>query len=146
MFEFPFMPFGLRNAVPWTPELELAFERCKDHLATATLLAHPAVDAPLGLFTDASSSHVGACLKQLVGDSWQPLAFFSKKLTTRQSVWPAYHRELLGVYEAIQHFRHILEAQHATIYTPYLYSQQREKLSPVQLNQLSFISQFTTDI
>lgn len=137
--------------VPWSPESELAFQQCKDHLAYATLLAHPAPNAKLGLFTDASSTHVGACLQQLIDDNWQPLAFFSRKLSARQCTWPAYYRELLGVYEAVQHFRHIMEAEHVTIYTDhkpliYAFSQKREKLPPVQLNQLSFISQFTTDI
>lgn len=137
--------------VPWTPELEIAFNKCKEHLATATLLAHPISNAPLGLFTDASSSHVGASLQQNVNNEWQPLAFFSKKLSPRHTTWPAYYRELLAVYEAVQHFRHFLEAQHVTIYTDhkpliYAFTQRREKLPPVQLNQLSFISQFTTDI
>lgn len=136
---------------PWTNDLEVCFQKCKDHLAQATVLAHPVPDAELGLFTDASSSHVGSCLQQRVHECWQPLAFFSKKLSSKQASWPAYYRELLGVYEAVQHFRHILEAQHVRIYTDhkpliYAFSQRREKLPPVQLNQLSFISQFTTDI
>ncbi|GFX65279.1 integrase catalytic domain-containing protein [Trichonephila clavipes] len=46
---------------------------------------------------------------------------------------------------------HVLEAQHCTIYTDhkpitYVFLQRREKLPPVQLNQLSFLGQFTTDI
>ncbi|CAH0730480.1 unnamed protein product, partial [Brenthis ino] len=55
--------------------------------------------------SDASSTHVGAALQQRVNNQWEPLAFFSKKLTPRQTTWPAYYRELLGVYEAVQHFR-----------------------------------------
>ncbi|XP_047990749.1 uncharacterized protein LOC125229853 [Leguminivora glycinivorella] len=136
---------------PWTPELLANFEECKSSLSNATLLQHPVNDAPLGLFTDASSVHVGSCLQQFVNDQWCPLAFFSKKLTPQQSQWPAYYRELFAVYESVQHFRHILEVQHVTIYTdhkPLLYAfvQRREKLPPSQLNQLSFIGQFTTDI
>ncbi|CAK1592460.1 unnamed protein product [Parnassius mnemosyne] len=86
--------------VPWTPELECAFNACKESLGQATLLAYPQPDASLGLFTDASSVQVGACLQQRVD-----------------------HKLLL-----------------------YAFTQRREKLSPVQLNQLTFISQFTTDI
>lgn len=135
----------------WTPELLNQFEDCKISLSNATLLQHPVNDAPLGLFTDASSLHIGSCLQQQVNGQWCPLAFFSKKLTPQQSQWPAYYRELLAVYESVQHFRHILEVQHATIFTdhkPLLYAfvQRREKLPPPQLNQLSFIGQFTTDI
>lgn len=136
---------------PWSPELLEHFESCKKSLSNATLLQHPVNNARLGLFTDASSIHIGSCLQQQTGDDWVPLAFFSKKLTPKQAQWPAYYRELLAVYESVQHFRYILEVQHVTIFTdhkPLLYAfvQRREKLPPPQLNQLSFISQFTTDI
>lgn len=136
---------------PWTPELHEAFNACKQSLSTATLLQHPVNNAPLALFTDASSVHIGSCLQQQINGDWHPLAFFSKKLTTRQSEWPAYYRELLAVYESVQHFRHLLEVQHVTIFTDhkpllYAFAQRREKLPPSQLNQLSFISQFSTDI
>lgn len=135
----------------WSPELLEQFEACKRSLSSATLLQHPKDGVPIGLFTDASSVHIGSCLQQKIGDEWFPLAFFSKKLTTRQAEWPAYYRELLAVYESVQHFRHVLEVQHVTIFTdhkPLLYAfiQRREKLPPAQLNQLSFISQYTTDI
>ncbi|GFU57532.1 uncharacterized protein TNCV_3636951 [Trichonephila clavipes] len=78
-----------------------------------------------------------------------PLPF--KKFTTAQSQWPAYHRELFAIYSAVQHICHILEAQHCTIYTDhkpitYAFLQRYEKLPHVQLNQLSFIEHFTTDI
>lgn len=135
----------------WSPELLEQFKACKDSLSRATLLQHPVNNAPLALFTDASSVHVGACLQQQLNEEWCPLAFFSRKLTAQQSQWPAYYRELLAVYESVQHFRHILEAHHVIIFTdhkPLLYAfvQRRDKLPPSQLNQLSFISQFTTDI
>ena len=146
---------GLKASQPvnWTPALLADFEECKRSLGDATLLAHPVADAPLsiGLFTDASKKSVGGCLQQKVGDIWQPLGFFSKKLTPKQQDWPTPHRELLGVYEAIQHFRPALEAQHFTVFTDHkplvhAFTQKKERLPPVQLNHLSFISQFTTDI
>ncbi|XP_068623984.1 UDP-glycosyltransferase UGT5-like [Battus philenor] len=136
----------------WTPQLLEHFEACKNSLTTATTLAQPNPSAPLCLFTDASSSHIGACLQQkTTSNTWHLLAFYSKKLTNKQNSLPAYYRELLAVYESVQHFRHIMKVQHTTIYTdhkPLLYAfvQKREKLSPVQLNQLIFVSQFTTDI
>lgn len=137
--------------VPWTPDLEHRFHVLKDSLANATLLVHPVHNASLGLFTDASNTQIGSCLQQQVDQEWQPIAFFSKKLDAQQIQWPAYHRELLAVYESVQHFRHILEGQRVKIYTDhkpliFAFKQRREKLAPVQLNQLSFISQFTTDI
>lgn len=144
---------GLRGSqkVTWTPALEEAFTASKKNLADATLLVHPHPNAKLGLFTDASGHSVGACLKQFVEGQWQPLAFFSQKLTPKQREWPPYYRELHAVHAAIQHFRHMLEAQVFTIYTDhkpliYAFQQKKEKLPPVQVNQLSFIAQFSTDI
>ena len=55
------------------------------------------------------------------------------------------------IYNAIQHFHHILEGYPFKIYTDHkplthACTLKKEKLPPVQLNQLSFISQFITDI
>lgn len=139
------------QAINWTPDLLEAFTECKDRLADATLLVHPDINAPLGLFTDASKISVGASLQQQINGIWQPLAFFSQKLTPKQSEWPTPYRELYAIYAAVQHFRHYLEAQPFSIYTDHkpltnAFQQRKEKLPPVQLNQLSFIAQFSTDI
>ena len=143
---------GLKGNQPitWSEECQTAFTACKNNLASATLLAHPDPKLKLGLFTDASNSAVGATLQQREGDGWKPLAFFSQKLTPRQTEWPAYYRELFAVYASIQHFRQFVEAQHCTVFTDhkpltYAFQQRREKLPPVQNNHLSFIAQFTTD-
>lgn len=137
--------------VPWTATLEAAFNSCKEALSSATLLAHPKTDSTLGLFTDASSQSVGACLQQLVDGTWQPLAFFSKKMCSREQSWPAYYRELLAIYQSIHHFRHILEGHSFTIFTDhkpltYAFKQKPDKLPPKQIDQLSFIAEFSTDI
>jgi hypothetical protein len=43
---------------------------------------------------------MGAVLQQGVQDFWQPLAFFSRKLSLAQQNYSAYDRELLAIYEA----------------------------------------------
>jgi hypothetical protein len=105
------------HPITWTPELLKAFEDCKARLSRATLLAHPDTSAPLALFTDASTSAMIAVLQQYVKIVWQHLVFFSKKLSPTQQKYSAYDRELLGTYEAVKHFRHMLEARHFTIFT-----------------------------
>jgi hypothetical protein len=60
---------------------------------------------------------MGHVLQQRVDNAWQPLAFFSKKLNPAQQKCNAYDRELLAVYEAVKHFRHMLEARHFIIFT-----------------------------
>jgi cleavage and polyadenylation specificity factor subunit 1 len=94
---------------------------------------------------------MGAVLQQRVQDVWQPLAFFSRKLSSAQQKYSAHDRELLAIYEAVRYFRHMLEARQFTIMTDhkpltFAFHQKRDKCSPRQFNHLDFISQFTTDI
>ncbi|XP_076394344.1 uncharacterized protein LOC100875763 [Megachile rotundata] len=73
-----------KKPIVWTSETEKAFEECKSSLANATLLAHPKINAPLLLQTDASDSASGAVLQQKVNGIWEPLGFYSKKFTPQE--------------------------------------------------------------
>lgn len=128
-----------------------AFEECKNSLCRATLLAHPDADAKMAIVTDASDTAIGAALQQCKNNTWEPLAFFSRKLSPSQVKYSPYDRELLAIYEGIQHFRHMLEARHFTVYTDhkpicYAFATRKDKCSPRQFRHLDYISQFTTDI
>ncbi|GFT99024.1 retrovirus-related Pol polyprotein from transposon 297 [Trichonephila clavipes] len=70
-------------------------------LADAALLAHPSPSAPLALPVDASDYAIGGALHQVVDSELQPLAFFSRKLTSSEKSYSAYDRELLAIYSAI---------------------------------------------
>ena len=94
---------------------------------------------------------MGAVLQQQIKDVWQPLTFFSRKLSPAQQKYSAYDREILAIYEAVKYFPHMLEARHFTILTDhkpltFAFNQRRDKCSPRQFNQLDFISQFATNI
>jgi cleavage and polyadenylation specificity factor subunit 1 len=94
---------------------------------------------------------MGAVLQKGVNNTWQPLAFFSKKLSPAYQKYSVYDRELLAIYEAVKHFRHMLEARHFIISTDhkpiiYAFQQKRDKCSPRQFNHLDFIAQFSTDV
>ncbi|KAG7310988.1 hypothetical protein JYU34_003841 [Plutella xylostella] len=133
------------------PEHVEAFERCKASLSKATLLSHPDYKAPLSIQTDASDVAIGGVLQQKKGDTWHPLAFFSRKLSPSQRKYSPYDRELLAIYEAIRHFRHMVEAREFTIYTDHkplthAFSTPRDNCSPRQFRYLDFISQFSTDL
>jgi hypothetical protein len=41
---------------------------------------------------------MGAVLQQNIQNSWQPLAFFSRKFSPAQQKYSAYDRELLAMY------------------------------------------------
>ena len=140
-----------KTIINWTPELVESFERCKSSLCDAVLLSHPVQGAPLALLVDASDSGIGAVVEQHIEGSWKPLSFFSRKLSEAQRKYSAYDRELLAIYEAVKHFRHLLEGRTFTIYTDhkpitFAFRQNPGKASPRQFNHLDFIGQFSTDI
>lgn len=114
--------------VLWTKEAEIAFEETKDSLAQATLLAHQDLDG-----------------------AWQPLAFFSRKLSTTERKYAAYDRELLAIYAAVKYFRHMLEGSTFSIFTDhkpitYAFKKKDTQCTPRQFRYLDFIGQFSTDI
>ncbi|GFW64723.1 transposon Tf2-11 polyprotein [Trichonephila clavipes] len=110
---------GKKDSKPlnWSSEAITAFQRCKQALADAALLAHPSPSAPLALHVDASDYAIGGALHQVVDSELQPLAFFSRKLTSSEKSYSAYDRELLAIYSAIRHFRYMLEARDFTVFT-----------------------------
>lgn len=139
------------HPVTFTAHEFQAFQRCKDSLCRATLLAHPVCSAKLALVTDASDKALGAVLQQKVENSWQPLAFFSRRLSPAQVKYSPYDRELLAIYESIKYFRHMLEARDFTVYTDhkpltFAFHTRKENCSPRQFRHLDLIAQFTTDI
>jgi len=136
--------------VDWTPTIVQAFEDCKANLSRATLLAHLDPSATLALFTDTSYTAIGAALQQRVCDPWQPLAFYSHKLSPTQQMYSPYDPEFLAVYEAIKYFRHMVESRHFVIFMDhkpltYAFQQWRDKCLPPQFHHLKFIGQFSTD-
>jgi hypothetical protein len=56
------------SPINWTPEAISAFEKCKEKLATVTLLAHPCDNARLAIVSDASNTTVGATLQQFINN------------------------------------------------------------------------------
>lgn len=100
-----------QTPIVWTEERLIAFQQCKDTLANATLLVHPVPNAPVSIEVDASAFAIGGVVHQFSNETWQPLAFFSKKLNPAQQKYSTYDRELYSIYSAIKHFRCILEGQ-----------------------------------
>ena len=143
---------GKQNSpIEWTPETLEIFNASKEALSSAALLAYPLSSAPWSLMVDASQGAIGGSVQQLVDGAWQPLAFFSKKLSETEQNYSAYDRELLAAYASIKFFRHLLEGRNFTLYTDHkpitkAFDQQLDKATPRQIRYLEYISQFTTDI
>lgn len=141
------------HPVEMTSDLMRVFEDCKTSLSEAALLAHPDASADLAIVTDASDSSIGAVLQQRKKNhsAWEPLGFFSHKLSSSQVKYSPYDRELLAVYEAIKYFRHMIEARIFSIFTDhkpltFAFSRCKDNCSPRQFRHLDFIGQFSTDI
>ncbi|GFR94628.1 Pol polyprotein, partial [Elysia marginata] len=105
------------KVITWTDDCQTAFEAAKSSLASATLLNHPDPKSETRLSTDASDSAIGAELSQKHHGMWRPIAFFSRKLTSPQSRYSTFDRELLAIYSAIQHFRFFLEGRPFSVLT-----------------------------
>ena len=103
---------GKYSQLEWTKEMGRAFVAIKASLTDATHLAHPIQEAELSLAIDASNHHVGAALQQRSpGGEWQPLSFFSRKLTNTETRYSTFDRELLALVAALHHFRFLLEGR-----------------------------------
>lgn len=90
-------------------------------------------------------------LEQWVGDAWHPLALFSWQLRPSKRKYSTFDCELLGLYLAIRHFRFLLEARQFTVFVdhkPFTFAMAKlaEPWSAHQQRQLSYVSEFTTDI
>ncbi|GFW89804.1 transposon Ty3-G Gag-Pol polyprotein [Trichonephila clavipes] len=138
---------GKKDSKPlnWSSEAITAFQRCKQALADAALLAHPSPSAPLALH--ASDYAIGGALHQVVDSELQPLAFFSRKLTSSEKSYSAYDRELLAMYSAIRYFRYMLEARDFTVFTdhkPLTYAFRQKVTSVLHGRSVSWISSLSS--
>jgi hypothetical protein len=97
---------GGAKTLEWTVSAQEAFKNAKRLLAAAVLLQHPAPNAELSLTTDASDTHIEGVMLNKSGDHWQPLGFFSRKLTDTESHYSTFDHKLLAAHAAVKHFRH----------------------------------------
>ena len=135
----------------WNESADLAFLESKKILANANLLVHPDLSAHLNITCDASDFAVRGVLQQCVDNVWQPLSFFSKKLSPAETRYSASDRELLAVYATIRHFRHNLKVRNFFVNTDhkpltYVMTSAIEGPSLRQTRHLAYIAEFTTDI
>jgi hypothetical protein len=142
---------GNPKTLVWSESPTAAFSAAKAALAAATSLVHPLPGAVISLATDASDTHIGGVLQQLSAGSWRPLAFFSRKLSSAESKYSTFDRELLAVFAAVRHFRFVLEGRPFRILTDHLpLTLAMRRVSPLwsarQVRQLAYVSEFSTDI
>ena len=90
-----------KEAFVWTAEATEAFAALKQALSSAPVLQMPDFARQFLVDYDASGAGFGAVLHQGSG----PLAFFSRPFAARHVKLAAYERELIGLVQAVRHWR-----------------------------------------
>ncbi|UYV72720.1 hypothetical protein LAZ67_10000403 [Cordylochernes scorpioides] len=134
----------------WTSDTLEAFQNIKNALAEKTLLNYPQPNSTLSLLVDASNVAVGGVLQQLNDTAWEPISFFSKKLSPAETKYSAFDRELLTAFLSVNHFSYFLDGKTFMLFTDhkpltYAFTSKSER-SPRQERHLNYLSQFSMDI
>ena len=90
-----------KDAFQWSTAADTAFAALKKALSEAPVLHLPNFDRAFFVDCDASGSGFGTVLHQ--GDG--PVAFFSRPFAARHLKVAAYERELIGLAQAVRHWR-----------------------------------------
>ncbi len=97
----------------WDPIHQQAFDNIKAAIVKETVLAYPNFLKPFEIYTDASSTQLGAMITQ---DN-RPIAFFSRKLSKTQQKYSVMEIELLAIVETLKEFKGMLWGQDIKVYT-----------------------------
>ena len=109
-----------RKNVPWqwSTESQDAFDKLKQSLISAEVMAYYNPSAETHLIVDASPCGLGAILnqKQSIGD-FRPVAYASRTLTPTERRYSQTEREALAVLFAIQRFNVYIYGMQFTVYS-----------------------------
>jgi transposase InsO family protein len=95
----------------WTNDCQEAFDRLKEALTTAPILAYPKVGCRFILDTDASDKAVGAVLSQEQDGHECVIAYMSKTMNKHEQTYCITRKELLAVVVALRNFHTYLYGQ-----------------------------------
>lgn len=90
-----------KEGFKWSTDADSAFQTLKQALSSAPVLQLPDFECSFIVDCDASGSGFGAVLHQDQG----PIAFFSRPFAARHIKLAAYERELIGLVQAVRHWR-----------------------------------------
>jgi hypothetical protein len=102
-----------KDGFSWSAEADKAFSNLKTTLTTAPVLQLPDFTSSFIIECDASGSGFGAVLHQGTG----PIAFFSRPIAERHQKLAAYERELIGLVQAVRHWRPYVWGRSFTVRT-----------------------------
>jgi len=93
------------NAFVWDRECQHAFNRLKKALCNAPALALTHPEVKYCPHVDSSQYALDAVLSLVQGNTEKVLGYFSRKLHSAETGYPAYDRELLGFQDAILYWK-----------------------------------------
>ena len=101
----------------WDERKQKAFDILKEKLISAPIMAHPILDQPYRLYTDASDEGLGATLTQIQEGKEKVIAYGSKALGKSQKNYPTTMKEALAIRWAVEHYNDYLGPQEFIIIT-----------------------------
>jgi hypothetical protein len=93
----------------WTPERHAAFEKIKQALLSAAVLATPDWTRPFVVHIDASFDGLGATLSQIIDGKERPIVFISRQLRDAELRYGASQLECLALVWALEKLHYYLE-------------------------------------
>ena len=118
----PLYALGRQRTFKWTGEHEEAFQKLKQAVITAPVMAYPQEEGLWILDTDACGYAIGACLSQMQKndagvEEERVVAYGSKSLEGRQQRYCTRRRELLAIIHFVKQFRPYLYGREVLIRT-----------------------------
>jgi hypothetical protein len=98
---------------PWDLIYQQVFDNVKAAIAKEVVLAYPDFSKPFEIYTDASSTQLGAIIAQYN----RPIAFFSRKLFETQQKYSVTEIELLAKVKTLKKLKGILWGQSIKVFT-----------------------------
>ncbi|GFT17119.1 retrovirus-related Pol polyprotein from transposon 17.6 [Trichonephila clavipes] len=106
----------------WMVDCNNTFNKLKDALTSAPILAYPEIGKQFILDTDASHESIGTVLSQEIDGQEHVIAYFSKCLSKPERNYCMTRKELLAIVKAVEHFhpylygrRFLLRTDHASL-------------------------------
>ena len=101
----------------WTNDCQVAFQKLKTDVISATKLSHYDETKSLILATDASQRGIGAVLMQKQNDEERPIAHASKMLSSTQQRCSQFERRALSIIYGVKKFHQYLYGCKFTLIT-----------------------------
>ena len=101
----------------WNEKCQESFDKLKQLLTSAPILAYPILGQPYILDTDASSCAIAGVLSQIQDSHERVIAYYSKTLSKSETNYCITRRELLAIIDSVKHFHHYLYGSKVVVRT-----------------------------